>query len=112
MGATPIFDAGSGSVRINTTGALDGLDIYSTQAGIDGVSFITYHVKTNAIDDAIFVQQHWGKDSGGATQIYGMVRCVVVDPDNANETSKFTWDLFLDALQEQTIQRPWTGYWK
>jgi len=73
-----VFDAGSGSARINTTGSGEGLDIYSTNDSTNGVRLSTYHVTANpAIDDVLFEHYVYGKDTGGTQREAATFRFLV-----------------------------------
>ena len=72
------FDAGSRSAQINTTGSGEGLDLYSTNNGTNGVRISAYHITTNpAIDDVLFEYYIYGNATGGAQREAATLRFLV-----------------------------------
>ena len=98
LGSTPIFDAGSGSAQINTTGANRGLDIYSTQDVGTGVRIRARQISASpAIDDVVLFIEGDGKDSGGADQSYCLFDFMIEDPTAGSEAGKFRWRTIVAA---------------
>ena len=77
LGSTPIFDAGSGSLRVNTTGSNEGIDIYATSDD-GGVRCSFYHVTASPVADDIPFQWYvYGKDTGGTQRELATQRFLV-----------------------------------
>ena len=78
LGSTPIFDVGSGSLRVNTTGEGEGLDLYATNDDNNGVRLSTYHIAANpAVDDLLFEHYVHGKSTNGTEKEAATFRYLV-----------------------------------
>jgi len=94
LGATPVFDAGSGNARINTTGAQKGLVIQCTNDGTIGPYLEMYQLSTSPLaGDTIFNITAFGEDSADNKQWYGEFNCVIDDPTSTSEDSSYKWRL-------------------
>ncbi|KKN60904.1 hypothetical protein LCGC14_0527030, partial [marine sediment metagenome] len=71
------FDAGSGSLRVDTTGSNEGIDIYATSDD-GGVRCSFYHVTASPVANDIPFQWYvYGKDTGGTQRELATQRFLV-----------------------------------
>lgn len=85
-----VFDAGSGSAEIDTTGLAQGLLVQDTQDGVYGAYIIGRHVSANpANNDVVVAYQGQGKDDGGTTRTYGELKIEIEDVQAASNTGNF-----------------------
>ena len=89
-----VFDAGSGSARINTTGSQEGLHIHSTQDDTIGALLQMDHISASpAADDWVGIIYWRGRDSGNNITNYGYQGCRIVNPVDGAEDGKYEWVL-------------------
>jgi len=99
-----VFDAGSGSAQINTTGANAGLIMTSTQDGATGVLLRAIAVSTSpAVSDLLFQEQVMGKNDNAETITYGTVRFLINSPTDGAEDSKYDIYLYNAGAQNQAM---------
>lgn len=92
LGSTPIFDAGSGKVQIDTTGATTGLLIRSSQDGNRGVQIQGETLSASPLADDVLLELFAkGKDDVPTTQEYGFMRFLIENPATANPSGKMAW---------------------
>jgi len=91
LGATPIFDAGSGYAQINTTGSAGTLKLQGSAANY-GPALLFYHEHTTPLlDYPVGSFEMWGYDGAGSPEImrYGMVRIVYENITDTTEAGRF-----------------------
>jgi len=99
-----VFDAGSVSAQINTTGGDRGLDIVSTQDGASGATALFKTVSASpANNDIIGKLSFQGKDAGGNTANYGEINCLIEDNSEDAQTGKFRWVTYLADAWNQAM---------
>ena len=99
-----VFDAGSGTAEIDTTGAYQGLIIKVTNDGASGATLDLRQVSANpATDDSIARLRFSGKDSVGNDQYYGSMQCDIVDPTSDSEDVKILWELMNGGVANEAM---------
>ncbi len=87
-----IFNAGSGTAEIDTTGASVGFLLKSTQDGADGIRMTVQHISASpAVDDVLFDLTTIGKDSAGNDHQYHLVRFQTENVTNGSEAGRMSW---------------------
>lgn len=88
------FDAGADSAQINTTGNGKGLEIKSTQDGIEGARLSLMHYTADqAVGDEIGQIYVWGNDGGGTLYNWAYTRWEVTNIGNGTEAMQLKWAL-------------------
>lgn len=87
-----VFDAGSGSARINTAGASNGLLMQVTADGSVGALLETKHITASpAVDDYPLILKVGGKDHLGNDHVYHQIQYRIADKTHTTEAGYIEW---------------------
>lgn len=93
-----VFDAGSGELALNTTGAATGLTITSVQDGAAGAMFVLRHNSTTpAINDKVGVFAALGKNSAAQWVTYAEMQFRITDKTDGTEDGRLEISLMRDG---------------
>ena len=102
LGSTPIFDVGSESAEIDTTGLGKGLIIQSTQDGSTGSRLYLKHVTSSPVDnDKIGQIMFWGKNDAAQVVSFAELWGVAFDVTDGAEEGGFNFYGYDNGAQNQ-----------
>ena len=102
-GNITIVDGASGDIQLNPN-ATGAVRIGSTDSGVIGPNlYFTHYTASPAIGDYVGYINFQSKDSGGNFNVYGGLRCEIVDPTNNAEYGKLVFGVINNQYNEDKI---------